>query len=124
MTLHAQLEQDKVRGVGTQRILTDLISPVRHTLQMEDELVPYSDRVKQRYARWLEDQQATGITFAPEQRWWLDRMAEQIGLNLSVQSDDFDYGDFFDKGGRIGAMRALRTEWMEWVEQMNASLVA
>jgi type I restriction enzyme R subunit len=120
---YAQLERDKVKGVGTQRLLTDLISLVRRALRLEDELVPYADRVQQRYGQWLEDQQKSGIIFTPEQRWWLDRIAEQIGLNLTVQPADLDYGDFFAKGGRIGAMRTLGKEWMKLIEQMNDALV-
>ncbi|MFN8440119.1 MAG: type I restriction-modification enzyme R subunit C-terminal domain-containing protein [Caldilineaceae bacterium] len=120
---YAQLERDKVKGVGTQRILTDLISLVRRALRMEDELVPYPERVRQRYQQWLEDQQKTGIIFTPEQRWWLDRIAEQIGLNLTVQPVDFDYGEFYDKGGRLGAMRVLGKEWLKLVEEMNGTLL-
>jgi type I restriction enzyme R subunit len=121
---YAQLERDKVKGVGTQRILTDLISLVRRALRMEDELVPYADRVAQRYQQWLEDQQKNGFIFTPDQRWWLDRIAEQIGLNLAVQPADLDYGDFFAKGGRIGAMRVLGKEWLGLLEEMNNALAA
>jgi type I restriction enzyme R subunit len=120
---YAQLERDKVKGVGAQRLLTDLISLVRRALRLEDELIPYWERVQQRYAHWLEEQQKSGIIFTPEQRWWLDRIAEQIGLNLTVQPADLDYGDFFAKGGRIGAMRALGKEWLKLIEQMNDALV-
>ena len=119
---YALLERDKVKGVGTQRILTDLISLVRRALRMEDELIPYRERVQQRYVQWLADQQKHGIIFTPDQRWWLDRIAEQIGLNLTVQPDDLDYGDFFGKGGRIGAMRALGKDWIQLIEQMNEEL--
>lgn len=119
---YAQLERDKVKGVGAQRLLTDLISLVRRALRLEDELVPYQARVQRRYAQWLEDQQKNGFIFTPEQRWWLDRIAEQIGLNLTVQPADLDYGDFFARGGRIGAMRALGKEWLKLIEQMNEAL--
>ncbi|MCB0111130.1 MAG: hypothetical protein KDE53_34650, partial [Caldilineaceae bacterium] len=94
----------------------------RRALRMEDELVPYADRVAHRYRQWLEDQQSNGFIFTPDQRWWLDRIAEQIGLNLTVQPADFDYGDFFDKGGRMGAMRALGKDWLGLVEAMNEAL--
>ncbi len=50
---YRQLEQDKVRGAGAPRVLTDLISLVRHVVQLEDELVPYPERVQQRYHDWL-----------------------------------------------------------------------
>jgi type I restriction enzyme, R subunit len=111
-----------VRGAGTKRILTDVISLVRHALQLDDELVPYPDRVQGRYQQWLADQAATGRTFTPEQRWWLDKIAEQIGVNLSIQPEDFDYGEFFDRGGRLGAMRSLGQQWMQLVAEMNEAL--
>lgn len=65
---YAQLEQDKVRGVGAKRVLTDLVSLVRHAVQLEDELVPYPDRVRQRYQDWLAAQEAAGRTFTEEER--------------------------------------------------------
>ena len=120
---YAQVEKDKVRGVGSQRLLTDLISLVRHAVQLEDELTPYLERVQQRYAQWLADQAASGRSFTPEQRWWLDRIAEQIGVNLAVQPESFDTGEFFDRGGRFGAMRTLGGDWLAVVEEMNRVLV-
>ena len=57
---------------------------VRRALRLEDELIPYRERIQRRYAQWLADQQAGGIIFTPEQRWWLDRIADQIGLNLTL----------------------------------------
>ena len=66
---------------------------------------------------------ATGRTVTPEQRWWLDRIAAQIGLNLSIEPADFDYGEFFDKGGRIGARRTLGPELVNLVESMSSTLV-
>jgi type I restriction enzyme, R subunit len=50
---YAQLERDRVRGAGTRRVLTDLVSLVRHAVQLDDELVPYPERVQRRYADWL-----------------------------------------------------------------------
>ena len=39
-----------------------------------------------------------------------------------MQPDDFDHGDFFDRGGRLGAMRALGQEWIVLVTEMNKAL--
>ena len=119
---YAQLEQDRVRGTNAPRTLTDIISLVRHAVQLEGELVPYQDVVRHRYEAWLQDQEAAGRTFTPEQRWWLDRIAAQIGLNLSVEPADFDYGEFFDKGGRVGAMRTLGRAWQDVIGELNTVL--
>ncbi|HXF64941.1 MAG TPA: type I restriction-modification enzyme R subunit C-terminal domain-containing protein, partial [Caldilineaceae bacterium] len=119
---YAQVEKDKVRGVNSQRLLTDLISLVRHAVQLEDELAPYPELVQRRYQQWLADQAAAGRAFTPEQRWWLDRIAQQIGVNLEVTPEDFDYGEFFERGGRLAAMRALGREWLNILEEINRTL--
>jgi type I restriction enzyme R subunit len=74
---------------------------------MDDELVPYPERVRARYDDWLKAQEATGKTFTPEQRWWLDKIAEHVGVNLSITSDDFDYGEFSTKAARSRRARCL-----------------
>jgi type I restriction enzyme, R subunit len=43
------LDQSKVRGSGG-RMLTDIVSLVRYALHQDDVLVPFSDRVEQRFA--------------------------------------------------------------------------
>lgn len=57
-----------------------------------------------------------------EQRWWLDRIAEQIGVNLELAAEDLDYSEFFNRGGRLGAQRALGAEWLALVGEMNEAL--
>ena len=81
---YAQLERDRVRGVGAKRVLTDLVSLVRHAVQMDDELVPYPELVR-RALRGLAGGPGGGRArrFTEEQRWWLDRIAEAIGVNLA-----------------------------------------
>lgn len=42
---YAQLERDRVRSVNQQRVLTDLVSLVRHAVEMDEELTPYPEIV-------------------------------------------------------------------------------
>lgn len=35
---------------------------------------------------------------------------------------DLDYGEFFNRGGRLGAQRALGAEWLALVGEMNEAL--
>ncbi len=120
---YAQLERDRVRGVGGRRTLTDLVSLVRHAVQLEDELIPYPDLVHHRYREWLAAQESEGRAFTEEQRWWLDRVAETIGVNLSVTSDDFQVGALFERGGWIAARRLFGTELPVLLEELNEALV-
>lgn len=122
---YAKLEQDKVRGVNTQRVLTDLIALVRYALNPDGELAPYPEQVWQRYTAWLAAQAQVGKQFTAAQRWWLDKIAEQIGLNLQMQPEDFDMvGDFYNRGGRFAAAEALGDDWLAIVAEMNKELVA
>ena len=114
---YAQLERDRVRGVGARRVLTDLVSLVRHAVQLEDELIPFPDLVQRRYREWLE-----GCDFTDEQRWWLDRIAEAVGVNLSVTPDDFRVGKMFERGGWLAARRLFGAELPALIEEMNETL--
>lgn len=120
---YAQLERDRVRGVGGRRVLADLVSLVRHAVQLDDELVPFPEQVAQRYALWLADQQAAGRVFTAAQRWWLDRIATHIGVNLEALPADLDYGEFFTRGGRLAAARELGADWATLLEDLNTRLV-
>jgi type I restriction enzyme R subunit len=121
---YAQLKHDRVRGVGTGRVLTDLVSLVRHAVQMDDELVPFPELVQRRYQEWLATQEASGRKFAPEQRWWLDQIAAHIGRNLQIRSEDFNYGEFFNRGGQVAALRSLGGAMPELLSELNATLNA
>ncbi|HEY59708.1 MAG TPA: DEAD/DEAH box helicase family protein [Anaerolineae bacterium] len=120
---YAQLEKDKVHGAGARRVLTDLVSLVRHTLQLEDELVPFPYKVRQRYKEWLRAQAKAGTTFTEEQRWWLDRIAERIGVNLKIGMEDFEYGEFFEEGGRIMASRVFGNNLLGLLNDINKVLI-
>jgi type I restriction enzyme R subunit len=120
---YAQLERDRVRGVNAKRVLTDLVSLVRHAVQLEDELVPFPERAQKRYLDWMAAQEAGGRTFTPEQRWWLDEIARQIGVNLMLTTDDLNVGEFFNRGGQVAAARLFGAVLPSLLDEMNAALV-
>ena len=121
---YAQLERDRVRGLSDRRVLTDLVALVRHAMQPQGELSPYPDQVRERYEAWLATQEAAGKQFTDEQRWWLDKIAEFIGLNLAITPDDFSIdGDFVDHGGVWGAAETLGRDWQALLEELNQELV-
>lgn len=119
---YAQLERDRVRGVNQRRVLADLVALVRHAVQMDDELTPYPEQVSQRYRDWLTAQEAGGRTFSAEQRWWLDRIAEHIGVNLSVRADDLSMGEFYNKGGQFAAQRVFGDGLPALLDELNRAL--
>jgi type I restriction enzyme R subunit len=98
------VEANKVKGTGGE-VLTDLVNLVRHALIPTFTLVPYREELRERYQKWLKDRDADN-TFTPEQREWLDRMAEHIATSLVIQPEDFETG-WFGQQGSLGRAHAL-----------------
>jgi len=118
---YQKLERDRVRGVGQQRILADLVSLVRHAAQGE-ELEPYPQRVERRYQEWLRAKQEAGVTFTPQQRWWLDEIARHIGINISISLDDLNSFGFQQHGGELAAKRIFGLQLETLLEELNHSI--
>ncbi len=122
---YARIEEDRVKGVGGKRVLTDLVSLVRHALALDPDLAPYPDRVRERYDAWLLAHEAEGHAFTPEQRWWLDRIAEHVGVNLTITPQDLNGGEFYIKGGQLGAVKAFGKDSLyHLLGELNTALVA
>ena len=97
-------EADWVKGRGGEP-LADLVSLVRHALAPSTTLAPYRDGLRARYREWL-DERGAGTAFTPEQREWLDRMAEHVASSLAIEPEDFETG-WFGLQGSLGRAHAL-----------------
>ena len=116
------VEADKVKGSGGQQ-LADLVSLVRHALVPTFTLVPYQDELRERYQSWLKDRHADTV-FTPEQREWLDRMAEHIANSLAIKPKDFELG-WFGQHGSLGRAHALFGERLKPImTELNERLAA
>ncbi|WP_353649816.1 DEAD/DEAH box helicase family protein [Nakamurella sp. A5-74] len=122
-TAYATLEVEHVRR-SDRRTLTDLVSLLRYTVGVDDELVPYADRVRERYAAWLAQQGQAGTTFTVGQHWWLDRMVEVIANSAGITTADLDEAPFSERGGVDGALRDLGDQAEALVDSLNAELTA
>lgn len=111
-------------GCRTQHALTDLVSLLRYTVGVDDELVPYADRVQEKYAAWLAQQAQAGVTFSETERWWLDRMVAVIAASAGITADDLDEAPFTERGGVDGALRDLGDRAGELLDQLNEELTA
>jgi type I restriction enzyme R subunit len=120
---YGAVQTDKVRGTG-QRLLTDLVSLVRHALDPEGELVPFPEVVAERYTEWIDQQAATGRVFTDEQSVWLDRIRDHIAASLRITPEDFDYAPFNQFGGLGGAYAALGDELDAVLGELNEALVS
>ena len=104
--------------------LTDLVSLLRYTVGADDELVPYAERVRERYAGWLAQQNQAGVTFSDTERWWLDRMVSVIASSAGLDSADLDDAPFTERGGTDGALRDLGDRAADLIDELNAELTA
>ncbi|HET7475338.1 MAG TPA: DEAD/DEAH box helicase family protein [Dermatophilaceae bacterium] len=110
---------------GQRRTLTDLVSLLRYTVGVDEQLVPYAARVQERYAAWLAQQEQSGTTWSPLERWWLDRMVEVIAASAGITEQDLDNAPFTEKGGLDGAVRDLGDErTAALLEELNDELTA
>lgn len=120
---YAAIDASKVRTCAKHTV-TDLVSLIRFTTGMDDELVPYADRVREKYAAWLAQQEQAGVVFSDAERWWLDRMVSVIASSAGISVEDLDDAPFTERGGTDGALRDLGDRAGELVEELNAELTA
>ena len=102
----------------------DVIALVRHAHDPDADLVPVALTVRERYARWLADRSAAGVTFTPEQRQWLDAIADHIATSLRIESDDLADGEFYRMGGLGKAHAVFGDQLASLLEELNQHLAA
>ncbi|AOW89098.1 DEAD/DEAH box helicase [Streptomyces olivaceus] len=120
---YEQVEQGRVRPNPKAQV-TDLVSLLRFTLTGDDELVPYADKIDERYQGWLRQQEQAGIVFTETQRWWLDNMADVIASSAGIDVDQLDGAPFDERGGIDGALRDLGDQAGNLLETLNKELTA
>jgi type I restriction enzyme R subunit len=119
---------------------------VRYAMHQDNELVPYPEKVMANFRAWLAQQEsarpaagpaagpgagsAVGPAsagqprFTPEQRWWLEKMAEHIASNLGLETEDFELPPFNQRGGLGKVHQLFGAELPKVIEAMNRELVA
>jgi type I restriction enzyme, R subunit len=120
---YEMLDQSKVRGSGG-RMLTDIVSLVRYTLEQDQELVPFRDQVEERFAAWLATQEQQGVTFTPDQLQWLTWMKENIASEMGVGPDSFDYTPFVEHGGIGRAYQVFGERLSPLMDELTEVLAA
>jgi type I restriction enzyme R subunit len=118
------LENSKVRGASAQRLLTDIVSLVRFALHQDGELVPHSDRVRERFENWLARQASKGRAFTDEQIQWLGMMRDHIATSVEIDTDSFDLTPFTNEGGLARASKVFGKELKVIVQELNEALAA
>ena len=121
---YERLDQDKVRGASSKRLLTDVVSLVRFALHQDDELVPYGELIRDRFDQWLAQQRNTGRDFTAEQVQWLTMMRDHIATSVEITVGDFDFAPFAAKGGRGKAAQVFGDELGPVLRELNEVLAA
>jgi type I restriction enzyme R subunit len=117
------IDASRVRHADRNTVI-DLVSLVRFTVGVDDALVPYAHKVRERYAAWLTQQQQNGAVFTDRQRWWLDRIADVIATSAGITADDLDNAPFTERGGIDGALTDLGSMAGEYLATLNQELTA
>jgi type I restriction enzyme R subunit len=120
---YLEVDASKVHGSG-RRIATDLVNLVRYTLEQENELIPFSETVEQRFKAWVTAQANQGRTFTPAQLEWLERIRDVVASSLTVSADDFEYSPLVEYGGLGGATHVFGDDLTDLLNELNQALVA
>ncbi|MEB2529152.1 type I restriction endonuclease subunit R [Kocuria rosea] len=120
---YEKVEAGRVRH-SDRHTITDLVSLLRFTTGLDEELVPYAEQVRERFAGWLAQQGQAGTNFTDKERWWLDRMVEVIASSAGITADDLDEAPFTDRGGIDGALRDLGDRAADYIDELNEVLTA
>lgn len=121
---YQQLDQSRVRGASSGRLLTDVVSLVRYALHQENELVPYAEQVRARFENWLSQQAQTGRQFNDQQLRWLQMMRDHVAQSLEIDVSDFDYTPFVEEGGLGMAGKLFGKDLQGILRELNEALAA
>lgn len=124
-TAYETLEESRVRRHGG-KVLTDLVSLVRYTLEHDSELVPWTETIDERFNGWIQEQQQAGRTFTSEQEAWLRQIKDHIAGSLNIQAMDLTAAPFTQHGG-LGRAREVfggEDQLDRVLEELSAVLVA
>jgi type I restriction enzyme R subunit len=119
---YEQLDKSKVRGVGPQKLLTNIISLIRFTIGQIDVLEPFNNVVDQNFKKWLDQQESINKRFTPEQLEWLAMIKNHIATSLTIGMDDFEFAPFIQKGGTAKVYQLFGQELNEILEELNERL--
>jgi len=137
---------EKVKGRSQAGRFADLVSLVRFSLEQQPVLEPFSDSVKSRFESWMKqkDEQAIAklksesdraealakagpigsLTFTAEQLSWLELIRDHIATTCSIETDDFEFAPFSQRGGLGKAHQLFGDLLPKLLDELNEALAA
>jgi len=120
----AAVAPKKVKGRSQAGRFADLVALVRFTLEQQPELRPFHETVNQRFIEWIERNISKDVIFTSEQRAWLELVRDHIATSLSIESEDFNYAPFSQRGGLGKAHQLFGTDLPKLLDELNEVLAA
>ncbi len=118
---YERLDQSKVKGSGSDKLLANIISLVRFAIGETATLEPYKETVNRRFQEWLNNQEKE---FSEEQMTWLEMIKDHIATSLRIEIDDFEDVPFQAKGGAIKVYQLFGDTLDTILETLNEGLAA
>ncbi len=116
------VEPQKVKGQCSK--VVDVIALVKHAVEPDTPLVPFTQTVEERYQRWLAEHEAAGKKFSADQMKWLEAIKDHIASSLTIDSEDFEYAPFTQLGGIGRAHELFGDRLADILDEMNTRLAA
>jgi len=120
---YKRLEKSKVKD-NPKKMLTDLISIIRFSIGQEDVLVPFDEKVNERFEKWLAQQESSGRKFTQEQKEWLVMIKDQISASMVAKLDDMDYSPFVQRGGRMKLYNLFGDDYEKILDELHEVLIS
>lgn len=122
---YRRIEESNVRGVPSDKMLTDIISLVRFAVGLDKELEPFAAKVEQRFNLWIGRQKKAGKEYTEEQMGWLRLIKDHLAANVEIEPRSFmESPSLNDQGGLVAAKNLFGDEFITMLDDLNGALVA
>lgn len=123
--------EQNTKAKTTFKELVDIIQLIRFEWQQTNELIPFSDLVRQRFKEWSFAQNqyriernADGLKpFNPDQVEWLQKIRDYIAINTYFPYEALEQGSFSSMGGAAQYYYLFQQEWHNIIDDLNQKLV-
>ncbi|MCK4642543.1 DEAD/DEAH box helicase family protein [bacterium] len=119
-----QLDNKKVKGIGTKRMLTDIVSLIKYELNRDNKITPFSDVVNRNFKEWVFKKNAGNVQFTEEQMEWLRMIKDHVITSMRITPENFDYTPFDALGGLGKFFQVFGQNYGYLIEELNEVLVA
>ena len=126
------LDRSRVKQRSGERLITDVVALVRFALHRDDKLVPFAERVDERFKNWLAQQETAGTQFTAERPRRRPSPSSEAGAISKAVDEahactllvDVEPAEVEFPLAMFQATRATRDDVLRLVRTVNATLRA